>query len=90
MGGTVKSNNNVATFIKEFVLNCQEAKKSYRAGGYIQINVLHVAKYVDFAIENKFCEDWDKYDLWRYVSDVKSPPCAPIRWQAIRKKKKSC
>jgi Na+-transporting NADH:ubiquinone oxidoreductase subunit F len=72
---TVKSNNNVATFIKELVLELPRGEEiKYRAGGYIQIECPpHVAKYADFAIENKFREDWDKYDLWRYVSDVKEP-----------------
>ncbi|MFA6053653.1 MAG: NADH:ubiquinone reductase (Na(+)-transporting) subunit F [Methylobacter sp.] len=72
---TVKSNHNVATFIKELVLELPRGEEiKYRAGGYIQIECPpHVAKYADFNIENKFREDWDKYDLWRYVSDVKEP-----------------
>ncbi len=72
---TVKSNHNVATFIKELVLELPKGEEiKYRAGGYIQIECPpHVAKYADFDIENKFREDWDKYDLWRYVSDVKEP-----------------
>ncbi len=72
---TVKSNHNVATFIKELVLELPKGEEiKYRAGGYIQIECPpHVAKYTDFDIENKFREDWDKYDLWRYVSDVKEP-----------------
>jgi Na+-transporting NADH:ubiquinone oxidoreductase subunit F len=72
---TVKSNHNVATFIKELVLELPEGEAiNYRAGGFIQIECPpHVAKYTDFDIEDKFREDWDKYDLWRYVSDVKEP-----------------
>ncbi|MDO9164046.1 MAG: NADH:ubiquinone reductase (Na(+)-transporting) subunit F [Methylococcaceae bacterium] len=72
---TVKSNNNVATFIKELVLNLPAGEEiHYRAGGYIQIECPpHVVKYSDFAIEDRFHEDWDKYNLWRYVSDVKEP-----------------
>lgn len=70
---TVKSNNNVATFIKELVLELPNGEEiKYEAGGYIQIECPpHIAKYSDFIIEEKFREDWDKYDLWRYVSDVK-------------------
>ncbi len=70
---TVKSNHNVATFIKELVLDLPEGEEiNYRAGGYIQIECPpHVAKYSDFDIEEEFRDDWDKYDLWRYVSDVK-------------------
>jgi len=70
---TVKSNHNVATFIKELVLELPEGEAiNYRAGGYIQIECPpHVVKYADYDIEEQFREDWDKYDLWRYVSDVK-------------------
>ncbi|NOQ13242.1 MAG: NADH:ubiquinone reductase (Na(+)-transporting) subunit F [Methyloprofundus sp.] len=70
---TVKSNNNVATFIKELVLELPNGEEiKYEAGGYIQIECPpHIAKYSDFEIEEEFRGDWDKYDLWRYVSDVK-------------------
>ncbi len=72
---TVKSNHNVATFIKELVLTLPAGEEiNYRAGGYIQIECPeHVAKYSDFNIEERFHEDWDKFNLWRYVSDVKEP-----------------
>jgi len=70
---TVKSNNNVATFIKELVLELPEGEAiNYRAGGYIQIECPpHVVKYGDFNVEERFRDDWDKFNLWRYVSDVK-------------------
>lgn len=72
---TVKSNNNVATFIKELVLELPAGEEiNYRAGGYIQIECPpHVSKYSDFNIEERFHEDWNKYNLWRYVSTVKEP-----------------
>ena len=72
---TVKSNHNVATFIKELVLEVPEGEEvGFRAGGYIQIECPpHVAKYSDFDIEEEYREDWDKFDLWRYQSDVKEP-----------------
>jgi Na+-transporting NADH:ubiquinone oxidoreductase subunit F len=70
---TVKSNNNVATFIKELVLELPKGEAiNYRAGGYIQIECPpHVSKYADMDIEEEFREDWDKFNLWRFVSDVK-------------------
>ena len=70
---TVKSNHNVATFIKELVLDLPEGEAiNYRAGGYIQIECPpHTAKYSDYDIEEEFRDDWDKYDIWRYVSKVK-------------------
>ena len=72
---TVKSNSNVATFIKELVLDLPEGEAiNYRAGGYIQIECpAHIAKYSEFSVEERFRDDWDKFNLWRYVSDVKEP-----------------
>ncbi|MFZ9609960.1 MAG: NADH:ubiquinone reductase (Na(+)-transporting) subunit F [Methylococcales bacterium] len=72
---TVKSNDNVATFIKELVLQLPAGEEiNYRAGGYIQIECPpHIAKYKDFQVQEKFREDWDKFNLWRYVSEVKEP-----------------
>lgn len=68
----VKSNNGVATFIKEFVLQLPEGEVvPFRAGGYIQIECPpHVAKYSDMIIEDQYRDEWDKYNLWRYVSTV--------------------
>ena len=70
---TVKSNHNVATFIKELVLELPKGEAiNYRAGGFIQIECpLHVAKFSDFDVEKEYREDWDKFNLWRYVSTVK-------------------
>jgi Na+-transporting NADH:ubiquinone oxidoreductase subunit F len=72
---TVKSNNNVATFIKELVLELPAGEEiNYRAGGYIQIECPpYIAKYSDFDVEEKFRDDWNKFNLWRFVSDVKEP-----------------
>lgn len=72
---TVKSNNNVATFIKELVLELPQGEAiNYRAGGYIQIECpSHVVKYADFNVEERFRDDWDKFNLWRYVSIVTEP-----------------
>ncbi|MDD1643024.1 MAG: NADH:ubiquinone reductase (Na(+)-transporting) subunit F [Methylococcaceae bacterium] len=72
---TVKSNYNVATFIKELVLELPAGEEiNYRAGGYIQIECPpHVAKYSDFDVEERFRDDWNKFNLWRYVSEVKEP-----------------
>ena len=71
----VRSNRNVATFIKELILELPEGEEvPFRAGGYIQIECPpHVVKYQDFDIEDRFREDWDKYNMWRYVSKVDEP-----------------
>ncbi len=68
----VRSNHNVATFIKELVLELPAGEAvPFRAGGYIQIECPpHVVNYSDFEIETDYREEWDKYDMWRYVSKV--------------------
>ena len=69
---TVRSNDNVATFIKELVLELPEGENvGFKAGGYIQIECPpHVVNYKDFEVDEKFHEDWDKFDIWRFVSKV--------------------
>ncbi len=69
---TVRSNHNVATFIKELVLELPKGQSvPFRAGGYIQIEAPpHIANYKDFQIEPEYREDWDKFNLWQFVSKV--------------------
>ncbi len=71
----VRSNHNVATFIKELVLELPEGEDvPFRAGGYIQIECPpHVVKYADFDIEKEYRGDWDTYNMWRFVSKVDEP-----------------
>jgi len=72
----VISNYNVATFIKEFVVQLPKGESlDFQPGGYIQIDVPEVT--VDFANDidiephpsdpagpEKFKEDWDSFNLW--------------------------
>ncbi|MTC36503.1 NADH:ubiquinone reductase (Na(+)-transporting) subunit F [Providencia alcalifaciens] len=69
----VISNDNKATFIKELKLKIPNGEVvPFRAGGYIQIECPpHVVKYSDFDVPEEYREDWDKFNLFRYVSDVK-------------------
>ena len=71
----VRSNRNVATFIKEFLLELPEGEQvDFKAGGYIQIECPpHEVAYKDFDIDERFHGDWDKYNVWRYVSKVDEP-----------------
>ena len=71
----VISNNNVATFIKEFLIRLPEGEDvAFKAGGYIQIECPpHVANYADFDIDEEYRGDWDKFNVWRYVSKVDEP-----------------
>ena len=69
---TVRSNRNVATFIKELVLELPAGEAvNFKPGGFIQIEVPpHEVDYKNFKIEERFHEDWNKYNLWRYKSVV--------------------
>ncbi len=71
----VVSNYNVSTFIKEFVVKLPEGETlDFQSGGYIQIDVPPVeVEYKNMDIrpnpatgdpDDKFREDWDKFDLW--------------------------
>jgi Na+-transporting NADH:ubiquinone oxidoreductase subunit F len=66
----VVSNNNVATFIKEFKVRLPEGKKiDFTSGDYIQIEIPpHDVSYKNFEVETEYREDWDKFDLWRFQS----------------------
>lgn len=72
---TVRSNDNVATFIKALVLELPEGEDvDFRAGGYIQIEApAHELAYTDFDIGEEYREDWDKFNLWQYKSKVTAP-----------------
>ena len=72
---TVRSNHNVATFIKELVLELPEGEEvPFRAGGYIQIECPpHEVEYKSFEVEDRFRDDWDRFDQWKYVSKVTEP-----------------
>ncbi len=68
----VRSNRNVATFIKELVLELPEGEDvGFQAGGFIQIEAPpHDLTYSDFDIETEYHEDWDKFNLWTIESHV--------------------
>ena len=68
----VRSNHNVATFIKELVLEFSGEDVGFRAGGYIQIECPpHIAEYKNFDIEEEYRDAWDNFNLWKYKSVVK-------------------
>ena len=73
---TVESNNNVATFIKELVLNLPEGENlKFQAGGYIQIDIpeYHNLSFSDFEIENEYHPDWDQYKIWDLTANNDEP-----------------
>lgn len=71
----VRSNNNVATFIKELVLELPAGEAvPFRAGGYIQIECPpHTVHYKDFDIDAEYRDDWDALKLWDLTSTTSEP-----------------
>ena len=68
----VRSNENVATFIKELVLELPAGENvDFRAGGYIQIECPpHKINYKDFIVQDEYKPDWDHFNIWQYESIV--------------------
>jgi Na+-transporting NADH:ubiquinone oxidoreductase subunit F len=64
----VHSNANIATLIKELVLDLPAGETiDFRAGSYVQIACPpYRANFADFDIEPGFRDEWDRFDLWRY------------------------
>ena len=68
----VRSNDNVATFIKELILELPKGEEvNFKAGGYIQIEApQHKLFYKDFDIAKEYHEDWDRFKIWDVSSEV--------------------
>lgn len=68
----VVSNENVATYIKEFVLKLPEGEEvDFRAGGYIQIMVpTFQLDFKDIKVGNKYTPEWEKMGIFNYKLDV--------------------
>ncbi|MDE0587538.1 MAG: NADH:ubiquinone reductase (Na(+)-transporting) subunit F, partial [Candidatus Marinimicrobia bacterium] len=63
----IRSNKNVATFIKELILELPEGEiLDFKAGGYIQIDIPEYENlsFKNFDIEDDYHPDWDKYNIW--------------------------
>jgi len=62
----VVSNQNVASFIKEFVVKLPPGEVlNFKPGSYIQIDVPRYAmKFSDIQVEERFRPEWDKFCMW--------------------------
>ncbi|GAB6012123.1 NADH:ubiquinone reductase (Na(+)-transporting) subunit F [Viscerimonas tarda] len=62
----VVSNNNVASFIKEFVVKLPAGEHlNFKPGSYIQIKIpKYDLLFGDFAIDERFKPEWDKFKMW--------------------------
>ena len=74
---TVVSNQNVATFIKELVLELDEGERlEFNAGAYIQIDIPeHELSFAQFRVRvsERFRPAWDRFNLWGLKSKVIEP-----------------
>lgn len=64
--GTVRSNRNVATFIKELVVDFPPGVDlNFKAGGYIQMDIpKYRLSFKEFDVEEEYRGDWDRFDFW--------------------------
>ncbi len=73
---TVRSNDNVATFIKELVVELPKGEKlDFKAGGYIQTDVpaYKNLSYKSFDVAEEYRGDWDKFKQWDLVANNDEP-----------------
>ena len=70
----VISNENVATFIKEFTVKLPEGEElEFKSGEYIQIDIpAYEADFSDMGVADIYKGDWDKYGITalKYKNDV--------------------
>ncbi|BBE19091.1 Na(+)-translocating NADH-quinone reductase subunit F [Aquipluma nitroreducens] len=62
----VVSNNNVATYIKEFVVRLPEGENlNFKSGGYIQIDVPKIdVEFKDMVIGEEYRPEWEKFGMF--------------------------
>jgi len=73
---TVRSNDNVATFIKELIVQLPEGQTlDFKAGGYVQIDVptYKDLSYKSFDVADDYRGDWDKFNQWDLVANNEEP-----------------
>ena len=72
---TVRSNDNVATFIKELVLELPEGENvDFRAGGYVQIECPpYELGFEQFDVEEQYRSDWNAMKLWNIRGKAVEP-----------------
>ncbi|MDR1810786.1 MAG: NADH:ubiquinone reductase (Na(+)-transporting) subunit F [Prevotella sp.] len=62
----VVSNNNVASFIKEFVVKLPAGEHlNFKSGSYIQIKIpKYDLTFGEFDVDDRFKPEWDKFKMW--------------------------
>lgn len=76
--GTVASNDNVATFIKELIVELPEGQEiPYRSGGYLQFHVPPFKTNTEEwkqTMEPKYFPDWEKFNMFGRPIDFTGLP----------------
>lgn len=76
--GTVISNENVATFIKELIVEIPEGEEvPYRSGGYLQFHVPPFKTNTEEwkqTMKPKYFPDWEKYNMFGKTIDFSGLP----------------
>jgi len=71
--GTVASNKNIGTFIKELVVDMDEPVE-FDAGIYMQIDIPeYTVSFSDLQIEEPYKATWDNYNLWNLEAVNEEP-----------------
>ena len=72
---TVVSNENVATFIKELVLQLDEGQRLvFEAGAYIQIDIPeYEVSFRDFNVAQRYRDVWERFNLWGLKAASEAP-----------------
>ena len=72
---TVKSNQNVSTFIKELVVELDSGEfLEFKAGAYIQIDIPeYELEFAKFDVADRFCASWEQFDLWQLKAQSDEP-----------------
>lgn len=72
---TVVSNDNVASFIKELVLQLDAGEPlDFRAGAYMQIDIPeYQVAYADFQVADRFRDVWNRFHLFELTAKSDEP-----------------
>jgi Na+-transporting NADH:ubiquinone oxidoreductase subunit F len=70
---TVRSNRNVATFIKELCLELPPGETmDFKAGGYVQLECPpHELRYASMDIDEEYRQDWERFGLFGLESHAR-------------------
>jgi Na+-transporting NADH:ubiquinone oxidoreductase subunit F len=71
----VVSNDNVATFIKELVLELDAGEKiDFESGQYVQVDIPeYELNYEKIKIGKRFRATWDRFELWGLRAQTEEP-----------------